>query len=122
MQQANLYNEEFYNAQMQGSYNSALEILPYVQKYLDVKSVIDVGCGVGTWLKAWQDIKPGIAVFGIDGNSVDKSLFFIPTECYERVDLTQDSRQILQQISSKLNGGGGEAIYTRAIPRSRRAF
>lgn len=48
MQQANLYNEEFYNAQMQGSYNSALEILPYVQKYLDVKSVIDVGCGVGT--------------------------------------------------------------------------
>lgn len=106
MQSTHIYNEAFYNAQMKGSYESALGILPYVQKYIDVKNVIDVGCGVGTWLKAWQDMKPDTKVFGIDGNSVDHSLFFISTECYQRVDLTQDSQQILQNLSFKPNGGG----------------
>ncbi len=39
-------------------------------------SVIDVGCGVGTWLKAWRDI--GVEeIEGVDVNNVDNSELYI---------------------------------------------
>ena len=62
-----LYNEDFYKQQAQLSYQSATficdqHILP------NLKNVIDVGCGVGTWLKAWRDLNPKIQIAGIDGN------------------------------------------------------
>ncbi len=49
----NLYDEDFYNSQKDGSYKSACEILPIVDSiFPKIESVIDIGCGVGTWLKA----------------------------------------------------------------------
>lgn len=39
-----------------------------------------------------------LKIFGIDGNDVDSSLFYIDKKFYRKVDLTQDFRQILKQI------------------------
>ncbi len=44
------YGESFYARQREGSLNSAKAILPIVFDFFKPKSVVDFGCGVGTWL------------------------------------------------------------------------
>lgn len=116
MQNATLYDKSFYNAQSKQSYESARIMLPYVDKIFHPKSVIDVGCGVGTWLKAWKDINPSIYIAGIDGNDVSEDMFFIPKDCYKRVDLTKHceilSQEISQHFTNAVNGGGGGSLLS----------
>ena len=53
-----IYDENFYDGQSKNSYTSAQEILKIFSNiYPNINSVIDIGCGVGTWLKVWQEIK-----------------------------------------------------------------
>lgn len=69
------YAEIFYQNQMDGSYKSASIIVPYFLKFHKPLSVVDLGCGRGTWLKAFKE--NGIAhVVGYDGhwNSQDKMI------------------------------------------------
>lgn len=40
-----------------------------------------------------------IKIFGIDGNDMDSSLFFIPKKYYKKVDLTLDFKDIVEQVS-----------------------
>ena len=49
------YTTEFYSGQQEGSYTSAQVILPLVNEIFSPKSVIDIGCGVGYWLKVWSE-------------------------------------------------------------------
>lgn len=79
------YDEKFYQVQSDGSYESAVAVLPLVFDIFQPESVIDVGCGVGTWLAAAE--KMGIRdLTGLDGDYVDLSQFrasharFIPTD------------------------------------------
>lgn len=59
------------------SYNSAMEILNILFKYYKPSSVIDIGCGIGSWLKAFSDL--GIRNYkGLDGINIDKRL--VPKE------------------------------------------
>jgi SAM-dependent methyltransferase len=49
-------------------------------------SVLDVGCGLGNWLKASREL--GVEdVFGVDGVEVAESALMIPIERFRRVDL-----------------------------------
>ena len=106
------YDENFYKRQAQGSYNSAKEMLTYVKKVLpEIKSVLDIGCGVGTWLKAWQESDKDIKIFGIDGNDLDEKFFFIPKNFYKSVDLTKDAQNIFNELSSDLIIGGGGKTF-----------
>ena len=116
MQQAQiheLYDDEFYKGQASSSYASAKTMLPQVQELFgEIKSVIDVGCGVGTWLRAWSEINPSIKIFGIDGNAADEKLYEIPLESYKEVNLTHDADSIIKEIMTKYTdanniGGGG---------------
>lgn len=44
-----------------------MRIIPLVKALIPVKSVVDVGCGTGSWLKAFQ--MNGVKdIYGIDGN------------------------------------------------------
>jgi SAM-dependent methyltransferase len=71
-----LYNEK-----------SAEEILPYIITKFDPKSILDVGCGLGSWLSVAQ--KSGITdIAGIDGEYVDTSKLYIPKEFFFTKDLT----------------------------------
>lgn len=71
--------------------------------FADIKSILDVGCGVGSWLKAWQDSKPDLKIFGIDGNGVSEELFFIPKSYYKQVDLRKDSKETFDEVCNALN-------------------
>lgn len=67
---------------------SAMEILPFVFKIVKPKSVLDIGCGNGSWLRACKDL--GInEIFGVDGIFVGKEELLIAQNEFLRHDLTQ---------------------------------
>jgi SAM-dependent methyltransferase len=85
------YSVEFYETQSLGSRRSADIVLPVVKALVDPASVVDVGCGVGTWLASWRAL--GVAdVLGIDGSWVDRAMLQIPPSCFEPRDLTSPIR------------------------------
>ncbi|MEQ1700580.1 MAG: class I SAM-dependent methyltransferase [Ilumatobacteraceae bacterium] len=62
----NLYDHGFYDAQAEGSRRSADVVLPILFELLRPTSIVDVGCGVGTWLAAASAL--GVTdVVGLDG-------------------------------------------------------
>ena len=50
-----VHNKNFYRSQMSGSLVSARKIVPLVLELCRPKSVIDIGCGVGTWLSVFAE-------------------------------------------------------------------
>lgn len=55
------------------------EVVPFVINYVHPKSVIDVGCGLGTWLKIFKE--NGIHDYtGIEGSHIDKTKLVIPPD------------------------------------------
>jgi len=82
------YSTEFYTGQVDGSASSAAVVVPLVLSLLPVKSVVDVGCGVGPW--AAEFLANGIRdVWGIDGDYVDRSQLRIPPDRFVTRDLTR---------------------------------
>jgi len=62
--------------------------VPLVLDLIQPKTVVDVGCGVGTWLSVFRE--HGIDdVWGIDGEYIDRSLLMIPSERFIAADLTK---------------------------------
>ena len=66
---ARTYGAAFFDKQAQASHRSAGVIVPAVLRLIDCASVVDVGCGVGPWLRAVSDC--GINDYlGINGDWV----------------------------------------------------
>ena len=62
--------------------------MPLVLELHPARSVVDMGCGDGTWLAVFR--KRGVAdILGIDGEYVGRDVLQIPEECYRAVDLTK---------------------------------
>lgn len=73
------YNKDFFDRQKDASYASAQAVVPIVLDYVNPKSVVDIGCGVGAWLSVFEE--HGIHnVTGIDGDYVDVDQLFISKE------------------------------------------
>ncbi len=71
-----IYNEAFYDEQKYGSLQSAEIIVPIILRIFSVTSVIDVGCGVGTWLSIFN--KNGVKkIKGFDTNDLPLENYFI---------------------------------------------
>jgi len=82
------YGDSFYLKQQDGSSRSAECLVPIVLSLLTIKSVIDVGCGVGTWSE--QFLERGVEdVLSIDGEYVNRHLLRIPKSCFLARDLNQ---------------------------------
>lgn len=82
------YGASFYGEIAAGSFRSALIVLPLVFDIVHPCSVIDVGCGVGTWLRAARAL--GVAdLCGIDGSHVPQHLLEIDSGEFNGRDLTQ---------------------------------
>ncbi|MFO0335799.1 MAG: methyltransferase domain-containing protein [Pseudomonadota bacterium] len=82
------YDAGFYRDIMDGSYRSARAILEFLFGWHRPLSVVDFGCGVGTWLKAAREL--GVAdTLGLDGDYVDRKLLQIPAECFRPTDLSK---------------------------------
>jgi len=71
------YDKSFYLDQREGSRLAAKELLPIIQAMLGPNSILDVGCGVGTWLAEARN--RGISdVVGVDGAHVTSQMLQIP--------------------------------------------
>jgi SAM-dependent methyltransferase len=81
------YSSQFFEDQRRGSVQSAAKIVPLIMQALHPRAVVDVGCGVGTWLAVFAE--HGVAdTLGLDGGYVDPALLQIPRERFLAHDLT----------------------------------
>lgn len=61
------YDPTYYDLVVQDSLRAARQIVPAVVSLVNPRSVVDVGCGIGTWLSVFRE--RGVAdVLGIDGS------------------------------------------------------
>jgi SAM-dependent methyltransferase len=80
------YPETFYAKQQDGSISSAQVVVPIVLSLFQCHSVVDVGCGVGGWLKEFE--RHGISDYlGVDGDYVSRQLLKIPADRFMPLDL-----------------------------------
>ncbi|HTN54282.1 MAG TPA: glycosyltransferase [Anaeromyxobacter sp.] len=80
------YDEAFYGATADGSRRAAARIVPLVREWVGAASVLDVGCGVGAFLRAFQEA--GAAeVLGIDGDYVPRDRLLVDPACFRPVDV-----------------------------------
>jgi SAM-dependent methyltransferase len=80
------YTENFFRELQDGSYRSAKEIVPLVLELVQPRSVIDIGCGAGTWLSVFKEF--GIEeICGVDGDYVGEKILKIPKEQFLSLDL-----------------------------------
>lgn len=86
-----IYDEEFYKQQAEDSIKSAREIIPFVHSILEPKSVLDIGCGAGTWLNVWKE--QGASIQGADGNTIPESGLYVPRSNIVVSDLVADNLQ-----------------------------
>jgi SAM-dependent methyltransferase len=82
------YDEQFFRRQRELSGRSAARMLPVVLDLVRPGSVVDVGCGVGSWLEVAMRL--GVEeVLGVDGGYVDRRWLRIPAERFTVRDLPQ---------------------------------
>ncbi|MBI1892596.1 MAG: class I SAM-dependent methyltransferase [Candidatus Rokubacteria bacterium] len=83
-----VYTKSFFEWQAEGSLASAREVVPLVMEFVRPSSVVDVGCGLGTWLSVFREY--GVErLLGLDGNHVDVESLMIPRERFLAVDLRE---------------------------------
>jgi SAM-dependent methyltransferase len=84
----NVYDERFFADQREESCSSAAVVVPLVHELLHPRSVLDVGCGTGPWVRAWMQLGVTDAM-GVDGPYVPREQLLIPAENYLASDLTR---------------------------------
>jgi hypothetical protein len=82
------YPSEFYCLHRDGALRSAAVVVPLVIGMVHPSSVIDLGCGTGTWLSVFA--ANGVDDFlGVDGDHIERSLLDIPEANFLPFDLTR---------------------------------
>ena len=85
------YSAAWFEKNKNSSYTSGMIIAPLVTDLLSpqpIKSVVDVGCGVGGWAAAFIE-QSAAEVIGIDGNWVNHAQLLIPSDNFISADLKQ---------------------------------
>jgi SAM-dependent methyltransferase len=112
------------------------EVIPLIIDMLQPQSVLDVGCGIGTWLSVFKEM--GVRnILGIDGEYVDKKLLaqninedeFIPVDLSRKFDLNKrfdlvlclEVAEHLPEICSRefalsLSRHSDQIVFSAAIP------
>ncbi|MFL5241322.1 MAG: class I SAM-dependent methyltransferase [Gemmataceae bacterium] len=110
-----LYDEAFFDTSGEESLRSARIIVPLLMNLLNPRSVIDVGCAVGSWLKAFAE--NGVEDYlGIDGDYVDRGKLLIDSQRFRAMDLahlTPVGRTSDLAVCLEV----GEHLPTRVSPR-----
>jgi len=82
------YNEKFFDYVDSGSIRSAEVVANYLFPLIRPRSILDVGCGRGGWLRAWKAAGCG-AIAGVDGDYVDRTSMYIADDEFHPVDLSR---------------------------------
>lgn len=86
----NNYTEDFYSSYLQDSRASATQILPIVFDLCSPRSVLDVGCGIGTWLQVAKQLGAE-TIQGIDGSYLKADQLLISKNEFRAADLSKVS-------------------------------
>jgi SAM-dependent methyltransferase len=81
-----VYSPKFFEHIRDMSSGSAVATVPKILEVYSARSVIDVGCGIGAWLKAFAD-RDVTRVAGVDGDYVDRGQLMVPASCFVGCDL-----------------------------------
>jgi len=128
------YDRSFYEFIDAKALESAVVVIPYVKQLLEIRSVIDFGCGQGFWLHLWQ--QSGVdAIAGVDGAyvDIDRLLFspeaFVPHDLSTPIDLGRrfdlvQSLEVAEHISAEcadtfidnLARHGDVILFSAALP------
>jgi hypothetical protein len=81
------YTPEYFDFFKHSSRRSAEVVVPIVASWLNPRSVIDLGCGLGMWLSVWRET--GCEIQGVDGDWVDRGQLAIPRNRLTTHDLSQ---------------------------------
>jgi SAM-dependent methyltransferase len=82
------YDDTFFSLVADHSVRNARIVVPLVMDLLSPKSVLDVGCGPGAWLRAFKENGVGV-ICGIDGDYIDRSKLLIEDKHFYPTDLSQ---------------------------------
>ncbi len=83
------YDNQFYSDLDDTAVPSARRVVPLIMDLTPVTSVIDIGCGDGSWLTIFAE--NGVSTIrGVDGHWIDDSTIKIPLENFERRKLDQE--------------------------------
>lgn len=108
------YDEKFYDTYVDGALRSAQVVLPSVLRLIPAKSVVDFGCGLGSWLKAC--LENGVeTIQGLDGDHVNHAKLLIGREQFQTVDLEHRIR-LDQRFDLALCLEVAEHLPTRSAP------
>jgi SAM-dependent methyltransferase len=80
------YDRGFYRSIESGSERAARRVLPVVFDLVKPQSVVDLGCGDGSWLSVCRELGIG-EILGLDGPWVDPAGLKIPADRFQPVDL-----------------------------------
>lgn len=92
---SDVYNDAFYQERYRKTRYAARKILEIVASIMEINSAVDIGCGVGTWLKEVKNINGKASVLGIDGEYVNKKYFqidkneFLAAELEKRIRISK---------------------------------
>lgn len=79
-----VYDRHFFSSARDRASRSAEAVAPYLVELLDPESVVDVGCGDGSWLAPFAS--RGVEILGVDGPWAKEALE-IPSERFVAADL-----------------------------------
>ena len=83
-----MYTREFFATRAPGSAASAEVIVPLVLSAVPARSVCDFGCGIGTWLRAFN--RHGVEdLIGLDGDYVERDALRIDRTLFRVADLSR---------------------------------
>lgn len=82
------YSNDFFDKWEEGMLRSARLVAPTVLRLISPATVLDIGCGRGAWLQAFQEL--GVSsVRGIDGTYVDRTTLLIGDDSFTHMDLSR---------------------------------
>ena len=82
------YDDAFFAAVRFGARRSAHAVLPRLLELVPARSLVDVGCGCGTWMRVALDL--GVAeVAGVDGEWIDPGELEVPAGTFRQADLAR---------------------------------
>jgi hypothetical protein len=85
---SSVYDDAFFAEQVEQCLQSARAVVRVVHQLFTPRSVVDVGCGLGAWLRAFSEM--GIdQICGIDGHYVNRQNLLIPPEKFISQDLSR---------------------------------
>ena len=85
------YDHAFYTCLRSTARKSAQQVVPIILRFVKPRTVIDIGCGTGTWLSVFAEYGV-VDCLGVDGEMIPIDLLEIPNDRFIPFDLTKPYR------------------------------